>query len=77
MILQIVKCEECENQFPILPHQRPYEWDIPAGWLTLIEGNPQTSEGWHFCGSACLSGWIANRKARGKHERATTPTTAH
>jgi hypothetical protein len=64
MILNIVKCEKCENQFPIAPHHRPYEWNIPTGWLTLIEGNPQTSEGWHFCGPACLGVWLEDKKAK-------------
>lgn len=77
MILQIVKCEQCENQFSILPRQRPYEWNVPVGWLTLIEGNLQTSEGWHFCGPACLCEWVEEKKGRGKHERAATPASSH
>lgn len=77
MILHTVKCEQCENQFPIHPHQRMPEWDIPPGWITLFIGTMVNNEGCNFCSTQCLAEWLEEKKARGKHDRTATPTTAH
>ncbi len=58
MIITTVKCEVCDNGFPISHHQRPYDWAVPDGWVTLIHGNPQFHEGQHFCSHDCLMAWL-------------------
>lgn len=58
MIVTRVECETCHSSFPISHHQRPYEWNVPDKWMTLIPGNPQHNEGWHFCSYDCLMGWL-------------------
>jgi hypothetical protein len=77
MILNIVKCEQCENQFPMHPHQHMSEWDIPSGWITMFIGSMCNSTGYHFCSMQCLSEWLEDKKARGIHERTATSATSH
>lgn len=61
MILHLIKCEMCPNQFRIHPHHHPAENATPDGWMTLFQGDIRGSEGWHFCSDACLSTWLAKR----------------
>jgi len=77
MILHRVKCEQCEDQFAIHPHEHMAEWSIPPGWNTLFIGAISNSEGYHFCSTQCLSEWLEEKKARGMHERTTTPAPSH
>jgi len=66
MLVTTVKCEMCDAQFPVNIHQRHYEWDIPSAWLSVFRGNPQHTEGHHFCSPHCLSQWLANLKSEVK-----------
>lgn len=59
MIVATVKCEICPNNFPVPGlNARPYEYDTPEEWITLVQGNPQTHVGQHFCSKHCLSQWL-------------------
>lgn len=62
MILTIIRCEMCSNHFRIDKQSRPYEWEVPPEWITVIEGNPQHHEGRHFCSKECLRAWIVGEK---------------
>lgn len=62
MIVTRVKCEVCDNGFPIRSQQYPYEWDVPDTWLTLIQGNPQHNTGLHFCSDKCLMTYLKDLK---------------
>jgi hypothetical protein len=63
MIVTAVKCEMCPSQFMVHTYQQQYEWDVPAGWLIVIEGNSQYREGSHFCSPQCLSEWLVEKKS--------------
>lgn len=55
----ILKCEMCDNNFklPSAGLARPYEYVMPEGWITLVQGNPQHVEAQHFCSKACIAKW--------------------
>lgn len=58
MILHIVKCEMCDNQFQFNPLERPYERKAPETWLSVYQSKDiQAQEGWHFCSTLCLHRW--------------------
>ena len=60
MILHIVKCEMCDNQFQFNPFERPHERNAPESWFTLFRSKlMQAQEGWDFCSLACLYRWSA------------------
>lgn len=68
MIIMLVQCETCTNSFRLPPHARPYERDAPTDWLTVFEGNPQGSEGLHFCSLKCLRAWAGTKDTTCQHE---------
>ena len=57
MILHLMKCEMCDNQFSFNPQEHPASRKLPANWLFVFEGEIQNSEGWHFCSRGCLQQW--------------------
>lgn len=59
MILHLVKCEMCDNQFNFHPMQR-IDREMPTEWFTVFRGKDiQGQEGWHFCSKGCLREWIS------------------
>src|ERR1700738_2772807 len=57
-VITMIKCEMCPEHFLIPSFDaRPYEYETPKGWITLIEGNPQRHTGQHFCSKTCLAKW--------------------
>lgn len=63
MVRRVVQCETCKKQIdiPDFDHLRPYGWVLPEDWFTLVEGNPQTKTGWHFCSLSHLYQWASNK----------------
>lgn len=55
MIVTAIQCETCEKKHQVSMHQRPYEWNLPAAWITLFQGNLENQEARHFCSSECLA----------------------
>lgn len=59
MILHLVKCEMCDNQFRFDPmlHQIPDH--TPDTWFTVFQGKDlHAQEGWNFCSKQCLQAWL-------------------
>lgn len=55
MIVTFVKCEQCENKYPIAHNQK---WDMPSGWMSLAQKPYHNQwESLHFCSCACLAQW--------------------
>lgn len=57
MIVTAIQCENCDKTHQVARTSRPYEWNLPAAWITLFQGNPEGQEAQHFCSQACLAQW--------------------
>ena len=59
MIVHLIKCEMCENQFQFNHFERPHERKAPDSWFTVFQSKDiQAQEGWHFCSLRCLNRWV-------------------
>lgn len=59
MILHLVKCEMCNEQFSFNPLERGEMSHAPDSWLTLFHAkNMYAQQGWHFCSKWCLNSWL-------------------
>lgn len=62
-ILHVVRCEQyeqCKQEFSFGTNTVASDF-APDTWITLFEGNPRLSEGWHFCSHLCLARWTMER----------------
>jgi hypothetical protein len=62
-VFTCVKCDnyECKEQLHRDLMHRPHEWHLPEKWLTVVPGDTQLNEAWHFCSLQCLSLWSAQK----------------
>lgn len=62
-ILHLVRCEcyeHCKQEYSFGANTLPGSL-TPDTWIALFEGNPRTSEGYHFCSKECLAQWLESR----------------
>jgi len=66
-----VRCdsEPCNEQLHYDPLQRPHEWKLPDTWFSVVRGDTQLHEAWHFCSLRCLGQWFSLQ--RNSKEEAT------
>ncbi len=62
-----VKCDspDCEEQRCYDPMIRSHEWKLPDSWFTLVRGDTQLHDAWHFCSFSCLHEWVKREASRG------------
>lgn len=63
MILNVVRCEVCDNQIAVkVAAQRiddsVFPTDQLTGWFSVVVGDIQKMPYLHFCSAGCLRKWL-------------------